>query len=284
MPPGNLSHAVLLEPGVIFGDRFRLDAEIGRGGMALVFAARDLELDEEVALKVFSGQLVTREWLQDAVARFREELRVCRKLRHPNIIQVYDIGIHGGHRYFTMELLRGQSLHSLLGQPLPLAPAVSYLIQACNGLQAAHERGVVHRDVKPENIFITHEGVVKIMDFGIAKSSQNRGQTAVGTLAGTPEYMAPEQITGFSSVGPAADQYALGIVAYQMLTGDVPFAHEEIMPLLMMQREQLPTPLRQLNPSVPESIEAIVMRMLAKEASARFESCAAVARHLAGSF
>jgi serine/threonine-protein kinase len=285
IPPAASRHEpFVLGPGAVIGERFRLEAELGQGGMATVYAATDLELEEEVAIKVFSGQLVTKEWLADAVARFREELKVCRKLRHPNIIQVYDIGIHGGHRYITMELLRGRSLHALLGAPLDVEWSTACLIQACRGLYAAHERGVVHRDVKPENIFITDDGVVKIMDFGIAKSMHNRGQTAVGTLAGTPEYMAPEQITGFSTVGPAADQYALGIVAYQMLTGQLPFSHEEVMPLLMMHREQTPLPLRSIVPSLPEPAEAVVLRMLAKQPEQRFESCAAAAQAIGSAF
>lgn len=268
-------------PGMVVGDRFRLDEQIGEGGMATVFAARDLELDEEVALKVFSGQLVTQSSLQDAVQRFRQELKLCRKLNHPNIIKVYDIGIHAGLRYFTMERLRGQTLDALLGSPMSPGVSVPYLMQICEGLHSAHEKGVVHRDVKPENLFICADGVVKIMDFGIARSSKVMPKTAVGTIGGTAEYMAPEQINNFSEAGPAADQYSLGIVAYEMLTGSVPFVHSQLMPLLMMHLNDRVAPLSDLVPEVPPELEAIVLRMLAKHPSERFESCLAVWEHLA---
>lgn len=263
-------------PGMVIGGRFRLNALIGRGGMAEVFSATDLELEEEVALKVFSGQLVTDDYLQEAVHRFRQELKLCRKLNHGNIIQVYDIGIHAGHRYFTMELLRGQSLGEILGVPLDLDFGLHVLIQACAGLHAAHERGVVHRDVKPDNIFVTSNGLVKIMDFGIAKSSIKSGQTTFGTIAGTPEYMSPEQINDFSGAGPAADQYSLGIVAYEMFTGQIPFAHEHMVVLLTMHLESKPTPPREINPAIPEPLERIIMKMLSKKPAERFESCQSV--------
>jgi len=259
-------------PGAILGDRFRLESELGRGGMATVFSARDLELDEQVALKVFSSELVTQEWMNDAVERFRQELKLCRKLRHPNIIQVYDIGIHAGHRYFTMELLRGHSLERYLGQPVDLEWGLDCLTQAGVALHAAHEMGIVHRDVKPENLFVTETGLLKVMDFGIAKSSYQRGKTQVGTFAGTPEYMAPEQISDFSAVGPAADQYALGCVGYELFTGRVPFAHAEMMPLLMMHIERQPEPLRSLNPALPAELDAIILKMMAKHPSDRFPS------------
>jgi serine/threonine-protein kinase len=266
---------------VIIGERFRLNAQIGQGGMATVFSATDLELEEEVALKAFSGQLITTEWLEEAVQRFRQELKLCRKLRHPNIIQVYDIGIHAGHRYFTMELLRGTSLDKLLGEPMEVSRAVDILRQACGGLYAAHERGVIHRDVKPENLFVTDQGLVKIMDFGIAKSSYQAGTTTMGTLAGTPEYMAPEQIDDFSAAGPAADQYSLGVVGYNLLTGQVPFFHEQMIGLLMMHMRQKPRPLRDLNPALPEALEQVILRMLEKQPENRFKDCRAVARDLA---
>ncbi|MBN1610152.1 MAG: serine/threonine protein kinase [Polyangiaceae bacterium] len=280
VPATGESLEVRLEPGAIIAERFRLNALIGQGGMAMVFAATDLELEEEVALKVFSGQLITKEWLEEAVQRFRQELKLCRKLRHPNIIQVYDIGIHGGHRYFTMELLAGVSLDKMLGEPLEVERGVDYLRQACAGLYAAHQCGVVHRDVKPENIFITKHGLVKIMDFGIAKSSVQTGTTTLGTIAGTPEYMAPEQIDDFSAAGPAADQYSLGVVAYYMFTGCVPFKHDQMISLLMMHLRQTPTPPRELNPSLPEKLEQVILRMLAKRPEDRFESCRTAAHHL----
>jgi tRNA A-37 threonylcarbamoyl transferase component Bud32 len=280
VPAHGESLEVHLEPGAIIAERFRLNALIGQGGMAMVFAATDLELEEEVALKVFSGQLITKEWLEEAVQRFRQELKLCRKLRHPNIIQVYDIGIHGGHRYFTMELLQGLSLDKMLGEPLEVERGVDYLRQACAGLYAAHQCGVVHRDVKPENIFVTGQGLVKIMDFGIAKSSVQTGTTTLGTIAGTPEYMAPEQIDDFSAAGPAADQYSLGVVAYYTFTGCVPFKHDQMISLLMMHLRQTPTPPRELNPSLPEKLEQVILRMLAKRPEDRFESCRTAAHHL----
>jgi serine/threonine-protein kinase len=280
VPANGESLEVHLEPGAIIAERFRLNALIGQGGMAMVFAATDLELEEEVALKVFSGQLITKEWLEEAVQRFRQELKLCRKLRHPNIIQVYDIGIHGGHRYFTMELLQGLSLDKMLGEPLEVERGVDYLRQACAGLYAAHQCGVVHRDVKPENIFITKQGLVKIMDFGIAKSSVQTGTTTLGTIAGTPEYMAPEQIDDFSAAGPAADQYSLGVVAYYTFTGCVPFKHDQMISLLMMHLRQTPTPPRELNPALPQKLEQVILRMLAKRPEDRFESCRAAAHHL----
>ena len=269
-------------PGIVVGERFRLNALIGEGGMAQVFSATDLELDEEVALKVFAGQLVTEDYLQEAVHRFRQELKLCRKLNHANIIQVYDIGIHAGHRYFTMELLRGQSLGDMLGVPMDIDIGLQILLQACAGLQAAHERSVVHRDVKPDNIFVTSDGSVKIMDFGIAKNSVKAGQTTFGTIAGTPEYMSPEQINDFSAAGPAADQYSLGVVAYEMFTGQVPFAHEHMVLLLTMHLESVPLPPREVNPDLPVELEQVILRMLSKEAKDRFESCEHVYAALLG--
>jgi len=261
-----------LRVGMTVANRFRIDAQIGQGGMATVFSARDLELDEQVALKVFAGQLITASMQQEAVARFRLELKVCRKLRHPNIIQVYDIGVFSGHRYYTMELLHGQGLERLLGEPVDVPWGIECLIQAASGLHAAHQEGVVHRDVKPENLFVTDSGLVKVMDFGIAKSTHQPGRTQIGTLAGTPEYMAPEQINDFSLVGPAADQYALGCVAYQMFTGTVPFSSDQMMEVLMMHLERTPTPPRVLNPQVPEELEAVILRMMAKRPQDRYGS------------
>lgn len=269
-----------LTVGMTVANRFRIDDQIGRGGMATVYSARDLELDEQVALKVFAGQLITAAWQQEAVERFRLELKVCRKLRHPNIIQVYDIGVFSGHRYYTMELLHGYGLDRLLGEPVDVAWGIECLIQAASGLHAAHEEGVIHRDVKPENLFVTDDGIVKVMDFGIAKSAYQPGRTQIGTLAGTPEYMAPEQINNFSQVGPAADQYSLGCVAYQMFTGVVPFASEQMMEVLMMHIERTPILPGELNPALPAAVEAVILRMMAKRPEERYASLWEVAEVL----
>lgn len=281
VPPVSTIMSEELAPGMVVANRFRVDEQIGRGGMATVYSVHDLELDEQVALKVFAGQLMPGTYQQEAVERFRLELKLCRKLRHPNIIQVYDIGVFAGQRYFTMELLRGYSLDQLLGDPVETSWGIECLIQAATGLHAAHEEGVVHRDVKPENLFVTEDGVVKVMDFGIAKSTYQPGKTQIGTLAGTPEYMAPEQINNFSLVGPPADQYSLGCVAYQMFTGCVPFASDQMMAVLMAHIERQPTPPRELNPALPPLLEAVILRMLAKRPQDRFTSTWEVAETLA---
>ncbi len=249
--------------------RYRLEAQIGRGGMATVFRAYDLELEEQVALKVFNVQHTTNV----LVARFKQELKLSRQLIHPNITRLYDIGIHQGHRYLSMELLTGRSLKEVLARPIELRTALGYLVQACHGLQAAHEAGVVHRDVKPDNFFITNDGVLKVMDFGIAKQYATPGVTVAGSIAGTPSYMSPEQIGNFSSVSHLTDLYALGVCAYEMFTGRVPFNHPELVPLLMLHVNAQPEPPRKLNPSLPAELEAVVLRLLAKDPAQRYQSC-----------
>src|SRR5262249_43121482 len=159
--------------GTVVADRYRVEAEIGRGGMAVVYRAHDLELAEDVALKVFRPGPQD----QEGIARFRQELKVSRRLIHPNITRLYDIGLHRGQRYISMELLVGHSLDELTGTQWPVRRAVDCLIQVCEGLAAAHAQGVIHRDVKPGNLFLTREGLAKIMDFGIARERASHGVT-----------------------------------------------------------------------------------------------------------
>ena len=256
------------EVGNTIAGRYRLEKKIGQGGMATVFHARDLELEEEVALKVF-GVMQSSEVL---VARFKQELKLSRQLQHPNIIRLYDIGIHDGHRYISMELLVGRSLKESMEQPIDLARALDYLVQACTGLQAAHDAGVIHRDVKPDNFFVTAPGVLKVMYFGIAKQFAAPGVTVMGSIAGTPLYMSPEQIGNFSTVTAATDLYALGICAYELFTGAVPFNHAELVPLLMMQLNEQPAPPSKRNPSIPAELEAVILKLLEKDPARRFAS------------
>ncbi len=266
--------------GNTIADRYLLDSELGRGGMAVVFKARDLELEDDIALKVFLQQVLDPKTQEESLARFKQELKLSRQLNHTNIIRLYDIGLHFGHRYISMELLKGSVMEDLLGEKMDFARGLAYLIQTCAGLQAAHDKGVIHRDIKPDNLFVTSEEEVKVMDFGIAKNTYVRGLTMEGMTAGTPEYMAPEQISGFSSVSPAADQYSLGLIAYRMFTGQLAFEHEELTPLLVMHLHEPPRPPRELNPEISPELEKIILKLLAKKPEERFKSCQDLAQHL----
>lgn len=259
--------------GSVLANRYRLLKKLGEGGMASVYKAEDLDLGELVAIKVFP-QTNTDESL---IARFKQELSLSRRLTHLNIIRLHDIGHFLGYRFISMELLEGADLSNYLRKPVRFELGLNWLIQACHGLQAAHERGVIHRDVKPQNIFICQDGTVKIMDFGIAKQLEGQGVTVGNVVAGTPDYMAPEQISGFSKVSHSADIYAIGITAYRMFTGKLPFTHPELMPLLMKHLSEPPQPPRELNPSIPPQLEHVILKLIEKKPEQRYESCAAAA-------
>jgi len=280
-PAGDVNE--MFQAGNTIGERYQLEKRIGKGGMAYVFRAKDTELDELIALKVFQQPIEDDEQL---LHRFKQELVLSRKLAHNNIIQLFDIGIHKGYRYISMELLSGDELKAQLGKPIDLGKGIDYLIQACDGLQYAHDKGIIHRDVKPQNFFVTQENVLKVMDFGIAKQGGTEGKTVAGMIAGTPNYMSPEQINGFSNVTPATDIYAMGCIAYEMFTGDVPFSHAELMPLLMMHMTKPPVPPSQHNPNLPPPLEKMILKLLEKDPANRYSSCRAFAddlRRLRGS-
>jgi serine/threonine-protein kinase len=274
--PARQKPAGSFAPGATVAGRYRLEAKIGEGGMAAVFRAFDLELEERVALKVFNLAQTS----DVALARFKQELKLSRQLIHPNIIRLYDIGVHEGHRYLSMELLVGKSLKERMSGPMDVRTGVGYLVQACHGLQAAHDAGVVHRDVKPDNFFLTDDGIVKVMDFGIAKQYATPGVTVQGSIAGTPLYMSPEQIGNFSAVTHLTDIYALGVCAYEMFTGQPPFAHPELVPLLMMHVSDEPEPPRSKNPLIPAALDEIILKLLAKDPAQRFQSCRELAQAL----
>ena len=261
-----------LTPGTVVSGRYRIEQLIGQGGLAAVYRAVDLELDEAIAMKVFAPGQETNE----LITRFKQELQLSRQLSHPNIVRLHDLGSHAGTRYLTMELLRGHDLERLLalhGGPFEPKRAIGYVLQAAAGLHEAHGRGIIHRDVKLENFFVTDEDVLKVMDFGIAKRKNAPGVTMQGFLAGTPAYIAPEQITNFATVTHAADLYALGVVAFRLLTGAYPFEDPELVPLLMMHATKPPPTLRAFNPSVPEVLEPIVAKLLSKTPALRYASC-----------
>jgi serine/threonine protein kinase len=183
-----------------------------------------------------------------------------------------------------MELLSGHDLGEIMHRaPLDFDQGLSLLVQACQALQVVHEQGVIHRDIKPDNFFITDQGVLKVMDFGIAKHhSASRGLTRAGMMAGTPQYMAPEQANNFGGVTHLADLYALGCIAYQMFTGAVPFDAEEVMPILVAHMSRAPEPPRQRNPAIPDELETVILRLLAKKPETRVQSCRELATILSG--
>ena len=262
--------------GTTVADRYRIEAEIGRGGMATVYRARDLELSEEVALKVFRPAPDDEEGL----ARFRQELKVSRRLVHPNVTRLYDIGNHRGHRYISMELLVGHSVEELIGSAWPLRRGLDCLIQVCAGLAAAHAEGVIHRDIKPGNIFLTREGLAKIMDFGIARQRAAAGVTQAGMIVGTPEYLSPEQISG-GAAAETSDLYALGVVAYEIFTGKKPFVHDELLRLLQMHLVMPPEPPSRHRPGLPDALETAILTLLRKDPQERFPSARAAGTALA---
>ena len=285
-PAGGRVEALLqnvynLPAGIIVAGRYKLENLLGRGGMAAVYRARDLELDESIAIKLFGRGTDDTTLL----TRFKQELTLARQISHPNVIRLYDIGTHGAARFITMELLAGVELSTRIQGGRDLLRDLGYLVQACRGLGCVHERGVVHRDLKPENLFVTDDGVVKLMDFGIAKrratEEEPKGNlTRAGFTAGTPAYMAPEQINDFASVTHLSDLYSLGVIAYYVFTGVLPFDSDNSMAVLMKHLHEPPRPPSEHEPTIPDELEFLILQLLEKEPSRRIQSCQELARDL----
>ncbi len=247
-------------------------AELGRGGMATVFLARELALNRKVAIKVMSPALVHG---GDMVERFHREAQMAASLSHPNIIPIYSVRSSGGLFFFVMKCVEGRTLGSIireLGQ-LPIDMVRAILAQVGGALDYAHRRGVVHRDIKPENIMIDDEGWTVVTDFGIAKATEATQLTATGAAIGTPAYMSPEQCSGDAVTG-SADQYSLGVVAYEMLTGKPPFDAPTLMGMMWAHVNKAPAPLQERREDCPQELADAVERMLAKPAEERFPAMA----------
>ncbi len=249
--------------------------QLGSGGMADVYLGHDPMLDRDVAIKVIHPALVHQEGFED---RFRREAKVVASLRHPNIVQVYDFDIYNGAPSMIMEFLDGGSLKYRLadyrsqGHSMPLEEALTRLTALASGLDYAHERGLVHRDLKPANVLFTKRGEPVITDFGIAKILDETTQmTTQGELLGTPAYMSPEQATG-KHVDKRSDIYSLGVVVFEMVTGRVPFVGESTTAIMMQHLTQSPPPPRQFNPELPDSIQTVILKALAKNPDDRYLS------------
>ncbi len=242
---------------------YEIIGELGRGGMATVFLAHELALDRKVAIKVMAPALLASPGMAE---RFKREARLAANLSHPNILPIFSVRETDRLVFFVMKCLMGRPLDAVLKEtgPLPIPTVQVILAQVAAGLAHAHRRGVVHRDVKPGNIMVDDDGGVVVTDFGIAKAAESDGLTATGSTIGTPAYMSPEQCSG-QVLTTAADQYSLGAVAYELLTGKVPFAADSAIGLMYHHVHTAPEPIETLRPEIPPQMAAAIMRMLAKD-------------------
>jgi eukaryotic-like serine/threonine-protein kinase len=268
-----------LAEGQTLAGKYQLLRQLGAGGMCLVYEAEHVHLKQAVALKVLKPELAND---PDSVARFSREAQAAAKLRSANVARVYDVDhLADGQPYITMELLVGHDLGTELQRrgALPQPLAVDYVRQACAGIAEAHALGIIHRDLKPENLFLTELGamtdrkLVKILDFGIAKniSESQRRLTAPDAVFGTVDYMSPEQIRSASTVDSRTDIWSLGVILYELLTGQLPYSGDARAVIAQIASDPLPPPSR-LKPSLPPSLVAVVMKALAKDPAARWQS------------
>lgn len=259
---------------------YELLEEIGRGGMGIVYRARQVGLDREVAVKmILRGPLASGMDRQ----RFRVEAEATARLEHPHIVPVYEVGESRAGPYFSMKYIRGRTLSSLLAsQPLPPRKAARILAAVAEGIDFAHQHGILHRDLKPSNILVDQHGQPLVTDFGLAKRTSHRSViTQTGDILGTPAYMAPEQAAGDrGQIGPASDVYSLGAILYHMLTGRPPFQAASTVDTLLMVLEQDPVPPRMLNPQADRDLEMIALRCLQKPADLRYATAADLANDL----
>lgn len=263
------------------GGRYRLDRRLGAGGMSTVFLAMDTVLERQVAVKLLAEHLADDEVF---VMRFRHEALAAARLQHPNIVQVFDSGHdEPSHRhYIVMEYVDGPSCSDLLREhgQLGIEDTVRIVTEACHGLDYAHRAGVVHRDVKPGNLLISNEtGAVKLADFGIAKAAEQTRVTQVGSVLGTAAYLSPEQAQGHEA-GPASDIYSLGVCAYQLLTGRLPYEYSSLTELALKQQNEGFEPIRHFRREVPPELDRAIQVCLARDPQARYGSALELAEAL----
>ena len=271
-----------LASGALFANRYRIEQILGRGGMGIVYKATDTQLDEQVAIKTLPGDVMTRS--PEELERFKREIRLARKITHRNVLRTYDYGEAEGVYFISMECVRGYTLAELLSEAPDhrLAPRVALGIarQICRGLQAAHEQGIIHRDIKPQNVLIDHKGEVKLMDFGIARMAEAKeGMTQAGLIVGTPHYMSPEQVQG-KQLDTRSDVYSMGVLIYEMLVGAKPFSAPSLTAVLAAHLTETPKPPIEQRPEIGREVNSIVVRCLAKNPKDRYQDAGALLQDL----
>ena len=261
-----------LKPGATFAGRYEVKEVLGAGGMGVVYRAFDRELQEPVAIKTLRPEAMAGGSI--ALDRFKQEIRLARRIAHRNVVRTYDLGEEKGMYYLTMEYVEGTSLKQLITSrgKLPATVALTVGKQLCRALEVAHAEGVIHRDIKPQNIVVEPSGFLKVMDFGIARLAnppQGKGLTEAGMSIGTPDYMSPEQLSG-AELDPRSDLYAAGVVLFECLTGRVPFEAETTWALVAKHLEEEPPDPRTLSPDVPGELATVILKAMAKNPADRY--------------
>jgi serine/threonine protein kinase len=261
--------------GSLFAGRYEIQSVLGEGGMGIVYEAYDRALDDVVAIKTLRCEVLTED--SPLLGRFKQEIRLARRITHPNVLRTYDLGDWNGLKFLSMEFVKGMTLKHLIesSEILPTDSGLRIGKQICEGLAAAHDVGVVHRDVTSQNIIIELTGGLKIMDFGTACVTNDRGASALrgasAVVIGTPSYMSPEQVHGLP-VDFRSDIYSTGVVLYEVFTGYLPFEDDSPLAVVLKHVSEAPPPPRSKNPWIEPGIAAIVMRCLEKDPRARFQS------------
>jgi len=269
---------VIFQPGTMLGGRYQLLRVLGQGGMGAVYQARDQELGRIIALKVIRPELAGN---PSILQRFKQELILSRNVTHKNVVRIYDMGEADGTKFITMEYVEGEDLRSMLARDGKIAPqqAVEIVQQICRALDAAHAEGVIHRDLKPQNVMLEPQGRVVVMDFGLARSLEAPGMTQTGTLVGTLEYMSPEQAMG-AELDQRSDLFAVGLIFFELLTGKVPYKADTGIATLMKRTHERAIPASDVDTGVPKSLSVIVAKCLEREPAQRFQSAQDVLRQL----